>query len=118
MAVRKVDTLINNAKQICAVSRSGGPIQCQATFDWKRADKYQELHSVEIQLRNIFMTNNYNTQDSKSVPIILNWLDQERLTFVQRLNDGEQERCQAKIGLFELLSDKFKPQCNETMLPL
>ena len=32
----------------------------QLTFNQKVADKYNELISIEMELRNIFMTKNYN----------------------------------------------------------
>ena len=64
------------------------------------------------------MTNNYNTQESKKVPIILNWLGHEGLRFMKTLNDEEKEKFKTNPGLFKTLSDKFKPQHNEKMLSL
>ena len=40
---------------------SGDPALRQSPFDWKITDKYQGLCSVEIEIKNIFMTNNYYT---------------------------------------------------------
>ena len=42
------------------------------------------------------MTNNYNTQESDREPIILIWLGQKGLRFIQTLNDEEKERCRKK----------------------
>ena len=51
----------------------------RATFDWKATDKYHGLCNFEIEVNKIFMTNNYNFQDSDRVPLILNWLGCENL---------------------------------------
>ena len=52
------------------------------------------------------MTNSYNTQESKRVPVVLNWLGQEEL--VQTVNDENQEKWRRSIALFEMLIEKFK----------
>ena len=62
------------------------------------------------------MTNSYNMQGNKRVLIILNWLGSKGLQFVQTLNNIVQENCRTSVGLFEVLSAKFKPQHNETNL--
>ena len=48
----------------------------------------------------------------------MNWQDCEGLRIVQTLIDNEQEEYQTSSGLFEVLSEKFKPQHHETMLSL
>ena len=118
MVVRKADNPVNNARPIHARPGSGGPVLRQITFDWKVADKYRELCNFEIEVKNIFIINNYKTHESKSVPIILNWIGQEGVRFMQTLNDKEQGNCRTSAGLFELLSDKFKSKYNETILSL
>ena len=52
------------------------------------------------------MTNNYHTQESERVLIILNCLDWEGIRFVITLNDIVQEKCRTGMGLFEVLSNK------------
>ena len=42
------------------------------TFDWKAIDMCHELNDFEIKVRNIFLTNNCNMQESEKVPIIMN----------------------------------------------
>ena len=37
---------------------------------------------------------------------------------MQILNDEEQEKCRTGMGLFQGLSEEFKPQHNETILSL
>ena len=44
------------------------------------------------------MTNNYNIQESKRVPIILNWLGWEGLILVQILNDEEKKSVKQMQG--------------------
>ena len=46
---READNLVNNAKPVCTVPRSGNPVLKQPTFDWKVADKCQELCNFEIE---------------------------------------------------------------------
>ena len=43
-------------------------------IDWEEVDKYQELCNFEIEVKNIFITHNYNTQESESISVILKWL--------------------------------------------
>ena len=88
------------------------------TFDWKAAEKYQELCNFGIEVNIILMTNSYNTQKSEHVLIVLNWLGWEGLSFVQTLNDEEQVKCRTSMGLLEVFSEKFKPQHNERILSL
>ena len=58
LAVREVDTPVNNAKLVHAALRSGSLALCKPTFNWKVADKCQEVCDFEIEVNNIFMTNN------------------------------------------------------------
>ena len=48
----------------------------------------------------------------------MNWLGYEDLGFVQTLNNEEKEKCKTSSGLFEVLSDKFKPEHNKMILSL
>ena len=63
MAVREADNPVNYAGQVHTMSRSNGPVLRHPVFDWKATDKYQELCNFEIEVKNIFITNNYNTQE-------------------------------------------------------
>ena len=48
MAVREADSLVNNGRQIPAISTLGSSALRQPMFDWKVADKYQELCNFKI----------------------------------------------------------------------
>ena len=48
----------------------------------------------------------------------MSWLGHEGLQFMQIFNDTEQEKCRPSAGLFEVASEKFKPQHNETILSM
>ena len=89
MMVREADNLVNSARPIHTVPGLGSLTLRQPTFDWKAADKYQELCNFETEVKNIFMTNYNNTQESESVPITLNLLGQEGPKLMQTLNDEE-----------------------------
>ena len=62
------------------------------------------------------MTHNYNIQESKKFPIILNWLSYKRLIFLQTLNNEEQAKCKTSLQLLEVLRDQYKPLQNEMIL--
>ena len=72
MVASEMNTLVKNTRQIHVAPRSNGLILHQPTFHWKTKDKHQGLYKFEIEVENIYMTNNQNTQDSDRVPIILN----------------------------------------------
>ena len=48
MAIREVDNPVNNERLVHASPRLGGQVLKQPMFDWKVADKYQELCNFEI----------------------------------------------------------------------
>ena len=81
-----------------------GPVSKQPAFDWK-----VPVGNFEIDIRNIFLTNDYNIQDSDKVPIIMIWLGHKGLRLLQTLNGGEQQKCKTSSGLSEILNEKFKP---------
>ena len=116
MAIIEANNPISNTRPVHATPRSGGPTQKHLTFEWKLADKYQELCNFKIEVKNIFMTKSYNIKESEMNLIILNCLGWEGLRLVQTLNKEELEGCLASIRLFEVLNEKFKPQHNETIL--
>ena len=60
----------------------------------------------------------YNTEENEKVPIIMNWLGHEGLRFVHVLTDNEGENCETSTELLEVLSEKFKPHHNQTILSL
>ena len=43
----------------------------------------------------------------------MNWIDQEGLMFVQMLSDNDWGKCKTSSGLFEVLSEEFKPKHKE-----
>ena len=53
----------------------------QPTFNLKAAHKFHQLVNCEMEGKNIFMTQSYNTEDSEKKPIILNWLGHAGLHF-------------------------------------
>ena len=65
MVAREADSLANMARLTHTMPESGGPALRHPKFDWKEAEKYRELCKIEIDARNIFITNNYNTKESR-----------------------------------------------------
>ena len=95
------------------VLRATGPALRQPTFKSKVHDKYNELNNFKTEVRNIFLMNNHNIEESEKVPIIMNWLGCAGLRVVHALTDSEQEKCKTSSGLFVILIDVFKPLCND-----
>ena len=91
---------VDNARTTHPTPRVSGPVLKQPTFDWKMPDEYHELNNFEIEVRNFFLINNYNIQDSEKVPIIINWLGCDSLRLVKILNNRKQEKCKTRSGLF------------------
>ena len=79
---------------------------------------HKEVHNFEIQVSNIFLTNSYNIKESEKVPIIINLLDCEGLRPIQTLNDNKKENFKTSAWLVQMLTEKIKPQHNETILLL
>ena len=47
--------------------------------------------------------------------IIKNWLGRKDLLLLETLTEAEQEKCETSKGLFQTLSNYFKPRYNETI---
>ena len=60
LAVREADNPVNGVRPIHTIPRLDSLVWRQPTFDWKAADKYQELFSFKIVVNNFVMTNNYD----------------------------------------------------------
>ena len=78
--------LVTNARPIQTISWLDSPTLKQLTFDLKATGKYHELCNFGIQVKNIFITNNYNIQESEKFPITVNWFGHKGLRL---LNEKE-----------------------------
>ena len=95
MAVREVEGPIES-RPVHVVPRKRWPALRQPTFDWKAQNKYKHLNNFKIEVRNIFMVRSYNKEESKTVPIIMDWLGHEGLRFIQMLPMGKKSVRQAQ----------------------
>ena len=77
----------------------------QLTYDWSSKDKYAELRSSKMEETNMFK--HYNISQVKRVPIIKNWLSMQGLHLFENTTQTEQELCNKKEGLFEMLRNNF-----------
>ena len=77
MAIREAGNPVNITISVYAVPRSEGTALKWPTIDWEESDKYQKLCILETEVKTIFLTNSYNTQEGKRVPIILNGFGRE-----------------------------------------
>ena len=91
----------------------GSPTMKQLTFNWNAQDKYSELKTFRLEVNNILSTN--NTPQADKLVLVKNWLGSKGLQYLETLTAAEKETCNTLEGLFETLSDKFKPQYNEMM---
>ena len=88
----------------------------QTTFDWNVQDKYSELKTFWLEVNNILST--YNTPQTDKLALVENWLGRKGLKYLETLITAEKETCNTLEGLFDTLSNKFKPQYNETIKSL
>ena len=119
MAVKEAENQVNAARSIQVIPRTGGSALKQPTCNWNAAGKYQELWNFGIEGKGTFSWLIAITcKIIEKVPIKLNCLGREGLKFMQTLNDEEQGKFKTSMGLFEVLSENFKLQHNETILSL
>ena len=50
--------------------------------------------------------------------MINNWLGRKGLQFIESLTEEEKDRCSTLEGLLKILTNKFRPQLNETIKSL
>ena len=94
----------------------GSPKMWQPTFDWNVQDKYCKLKTFQLEVNNIIST--CNTPQTNKLVLVKNWLGRNGLQYLETLTTAEKETCNTLEGLFETLSNKFKPQNNETIKSL
>ena len=88
----------------------------QPTFDWNAEDKYSKLKTFRLEVNNVLSM--YNTPQTDKLAVVKNCLGRKGLQYVETLMTMEKETCNTLEGLFETLSNKFKPQYNETITSL
>ena len=89
----------------------GSPTMKQLMLIWNAQDKYSELKTFRLEVNNILST--YNTQQADKLALVKNWLGRKGLQHLETLTNTEKETCNTLEGLFETLSNKFKPQYHE-----
>ena len=70
MAFRETEIPVNTTRLVPPIPQISGPVLNKPMFDWKSPDKYLELHNFEIEIKNIFLTNSYNIQESKKCQLL------------------------------------------------
>ena len=60
----------------------------------------------------------YNIPQKDKLAVVKNWLGRKGLQYLETLMTTERETCSTLEGLFETLSNKFKPQYSETIKSL
>ena len=89
----------------------------QPTFDWNAEDKYSKLKTFRLEVNNVFSM--YNALQTYKLAVVKNLLGRKGLQYYKKtLMTTEKEMCNTLEGLFETLSNKFKPQYNEKIKSL
>ena len=91
----------------------GSPMLRQPNFNCKATDKYTDWKAFILEVRNVLTT--YNLQETDKIAMVKNWMGRRGLHYIERLTEGEKERCGTLEGLFDMLTTKFKPQYNQTI---
>ena len=60
----------------------------------------------------------YNIPQAEQLLMVKNWLGRKGLPFKELLTASEKDRCSTLEGLFEILTNKFRPQFNEMIKSL
>ena len=60
----------------------------------------------------------YNTPQADELALVKKWLGGKGLQYLETLTTAEKETSNTLEGLFETLTNKFKPQYNETIKSL
>ena len=69
-----------------------------------------------MEVNNILST--YNTLQTDKLALVKNWLGRKGLQYLETLRNAEKETCKTLESLFEILSNKFETQYNETIKSL
>ena len=76
----------------------------QPTVSRYAKNKYDELEYFEMEVRNTFMTKNYDTADIEKIPIFKNWLGRKGLQFIEILTSLKHGKCKGTGRLFQTLN--------------
>ena len=94
----------------------GSPAMKQLSFDWNAEDNYSELKTFRLEVNNVLSM--YNTLQTDNLAVVKNWLGRKGLQYLEIMTTVEKETSSPLEGPFETLSNKFKPQYNETIKSL
>ena len=61
------------------------------------------------------MLSTYNAQKQDKITIVKNWLGRRGLHYIESLTEKEKWMCNTLQGLFDTLTEKFRPHVNETI---
>ena len=79
-------------------------------------DKYSELKTFKLEINNVLST--YNTPQADKLALVKTWLGRKGFQYLVTLTTTEKETCNTLEGLFETLTNNFKPQYNEKIKSL
>ena len=102
--------------QCVAGPKIDGPVMKQPTFNWEVDDKHNELKTFRLEVNNVLSA--YSTPQTEQLAIVKNWLGRKGLQFLESLTNKEKVTCSMLEGLFEILTNKFRLQFNETIKSL
>ena len=93
----------------------GRPAMRQLMFNWNAKDKYSELKAFRLEVNNVLSM--CNTPQTDKLVVDKNCLGRRGLQYLETLRTVEKEMCNTQKGLFETVSNKFKPKYKMTIKP-
>ena len=116
MAIQVMAVATAERLQGTAGPKIGRPAMKQPTLNWEVEDKYSELKIFRLEVNNILMP--YSTPQAQQLAMVKIWLCRNGLQFIVSLTSEEKYLCNTLEGLFKILTNKFRPEFNETIKSL
>ena len=103
MAIREADAGTTPSTNVVSLEEAhrhghGGPVLVQPSFNWNTTDRFAELLSYEMEVRNILLTMTYELGEEEKVKTIKNWLGREGLQLKQTFISSDTEACRIEEG--------------------
>ena len=115
-AIQAMPAATSERPQSVSGCKIGRPAMKLPTFNWEADNKYSELKTFRLEVKNILTT--YNTLQIEQLAMEKNWLGRKGLQLIELLTYTEKDTCSTFVGLFKILTNKFRPQFSERIKSL
>ena len=113
VAIQTMAAATAERPQSVAGPKTDRPAMKQPSFNWEADDKYSKCKNFRLEVNNIISS--YNTLHAEQLVIVKNWLGRKGLQFMESLTHVEKGKCNTLEGLFKILTNKLRPQFNQTI---